>query len=110
MDILGTTKLVSGLVVSGSVGMIVGNVVKSTMPVAPKLLQRVGYQVGAFVIGGMTADFAVRYMEKEIDDSVDVAKRMTDAVRNLRKTKVVIVHEDQPEGSTESDEKTDTEE
>ena len=76
MTKLEIAKKVVGIVVSIGVGAIVSNAVKSNTPDSVGALKKVCIGVGAFVIGSMLSDIAVKHMDQTIDNTVKEVKKM----------------------------------
>jgi hypothetical protein len=67
-------KGVIGAVTSIGVGNIIGNIVKATTPTNLNTFNKVTIGVGSFVLSGMVADQAVKYVNSEIDRIVAPVK------------------------------------
>jgi hypothetical protein len=70
MKWLKTTKIVLAWVVSAGVHNVVSNAIKSTTPKDLKPVSKALVGIGAFVIGGMVADAATKYVITEVDNLV----------------------------------------
>lgn len=74
-----TAKQIFGLVVTAGVGVIIGNIVKSTTPTSMNLIKKACAGVGAFVLTDMVGDMAVKYANGEIDEAVSLIEEMAKA-------------------------------
>lgn len=70
MNWLSITKAALGLVASIGVGNIVGNAVKATTPANLNTINKITIQVGTFVLSGMVADQATKYLNEQIDSLI----------------------------------------
>ena len=59
-------KTIAKLVVSGSVGLVVGNVIKATTPASLSLPVRLAVGLGSLVLSGMVGDLAADHVEREM--------------------------------------------
>lgn len=72
-------KLVTDAVVSTSVGMVVGNTIKATLPANMGLVKKIGVGIGGMVISSMVGDHGGKYITDKIDETVSEYKKMRTA-------------------------------
>ena len=87
MGILGIVTAVAEIVVSGGVGTVVGNVVKTTTPKNLSKLQKLGVMIGSAVITGVLGDLCVDYIENQISETVEIVeagKQIAETVKNIK--------------------------
>lgn len=75
MNWLSITKSALGLVTSIGVGNIVGNAVKATTPPNLNTFNKITIQVGTFVLSGMVADQANKYLNEQIDSLIQTKEK-----------------------------------
>ncbi len=78
MNPLGLVKAAADLIVSMGVGVVVGNVIKTTTPATLNLAQKIGVGVGSFVLCHMFGDMAARYTTQTIFESASEDKKDED--------------------------------
>ncbi|ASR80500.1 hypothetical protein SEA_TRIBBY_49 [Arthrobacter phage Tribby] len=75
--------IVTGLV-STSTGMVVGNAVKATLPVGANLIKKIGFGIGAVVVGEMVGHKASEYVSDQMDDVTKAWKTMKDMGQTMQ--------------------------
>ncbi len=75
MNWLNIGKTTLGFVTSIGVGNIIGNVVKATTPMGLNTFNKISINIGTFVLSGIVADQATRYLNKEIDSLLSEVKK-----------------------------------
>ena len=84
---LDVVKFVATTVVSFATGAVVTNAVRATSPTTAKTLPRIVIGIGSFVLSGIVSDFASKYAEDKIDESVEgYTKAKQTFEDNLRKS------------------------
>ncbi|AXH44186.1 hypothetical protein SEA_GOCRAZY_48 [Arthrobacter phage GoCrazy] len=91
--------IVTGLV-STSTGMVVGNAVKATLPVGANLIKKIGFGIGAVVVGEMVGHKASEYVSEQMDDVTEAWKTMKNFGQHVKETLI-------DEEETEEGEKTE---
>lgn len=76
MSKIGMIKKIVGMGVSFGVGAIVNNIIKSTTPKSIGTFKKVCIGLGAFALGSMISDKAVKYTEDTIDNGINEVKKM----------------------------------
>lgn len=71
-QVIGATKVVVGIAASIGSSVIVSRIVKSTCSAPMHPILRVCVVVGSFAIGGALAGVAVKSVERDIDNVVDL--------------------------------------
>lgn len=69
MNYLNVFKSVSDIVVSLSVGTVVGNAVKATTPATQNLVQKTGVTLGGMVLSALVGSVASKYVNEQIDEA-----------------------------------------
>ncbi len=80
--VLKRVKLVGGIIVGAGVSMVVGNLIKSTTPVNPKLLGKAFAWIGATAV----TIFAGALAEKTFSDKFD------EVIEHIREAVMIDVH------------------
>lgn len=86
MNKLEVVKAATELVVSLSVGSVVGNTIKSGIPAGSKLVKKVSIGIGGLVISSMIADMASKYATDSIDNAVENLKDLKDTTIVIKNT------------------------
>lgn len=88
MNIVPIIKLAASGVTALGTGAVVGNLVKATTPTDISKVQKVIATAGSFVVGGVLADLASRYVEGEIQQIADAITlaRQTKSTVNLKES------------------------
>lgn len=79
MDNVFIVKQVANIVVGASVGTVVSNVVRATMPPMASNLHRVGCLIGSTVLGGVVGVYTTRYVDNVIDSFVELKDQLVSA-------------------------------
>ncbi|QFP95017.1 hypothetical protein SEA_NAPOLEONB_49 [Arthrobacter phage NapoleonB] len=95
-------KLAVSAIVSTSTGMVVGNAVKATLPIGSSLIKKIGFGIGAVVIGEMVGNKASQYIDSQIDEFSEAMKMTRDGVRTAKD-----IFNDMKESPNEEGEKTE---
>jgi hypothetical protein len=85
MNPLAIIKAVSDLVVSTSVGYVVGNAVKTVTPTTLTKIQKIQTVVGGAVLAGATGAVSAKFVRDEIDNmaaTIAEAKALKQAVKS----------------------------
>ena len=93
MNLKGITKLIVKGLSTYSVGIVIDNIVKSTIPFGASPINKTLAHIGGYVISGMVGDAAGEYMDEQLstifgieEPVVDVnAKSAIGQIRNLAK-------------------------
>jgi len=66
MNVKGITKMVIKGLSTYSVGIVIDNIVKSTIPFGANPINKVLAHIGGYVISGMVGDAAGEYMDEQL--------------------------------------------
>ncbi len=79
-------KLIGGVVVSLSVGLVIGNAIKMNTPESLKLIQKIGVGIGGLILHGLVCERAQEYVDHQIDA---IAKDVGDIVEQVKESSEV---------------------
>lgn len=72
-------KTVADVAASIGAGAVVGNLITFSTPMPRTLIQKITVTVGSTVVTGAVASFASRYVNEQIDSTVEQAKELKSA-------------------------------
>jgi len=85
MDKLELIKNTAELVVSFSVGTVIGNVIKATTPAEISKYQKGMIWIGSFVLGGMVGELAAKHTSKQIDQIAEGVAKVKKEIDDQKK-------------------------
>lgn len=77
-------KQVGGIIASVAVGVVVHNIIGSTMPVSTNKINKVLVGVGGMVLSSMIGEKASEHAEVMIDKTVEQVKGIVDNIEDLK--------------------------
>lgn len=84
MNPIGIAKTVAGVASSVGVGAIVKNAINMSTPDNITKLQKVSIVVGTFVLSGMIGEMATKYVNTQIDNTVEQFQQAKEAIVQIQ--------------------------
>lgn len=79
MDAIKIAKFVVRMVISASVGSVIGNVIKASTPLTLSVSEKVMTKIGTFVLAGMAGDAGADYVMTAFEEKSEETKSESNA-------------------------------